>query len=115
MGYDISINVKDVDWDKLARYGVPISSIHGRETHSHVDKLEIIELIAGISVVYKKLDQRKKDAVESFLLALQQHYPSFFNKMLEYYPVISKMLPKHITGRHLKLRRLALAAIYKYL
>ena len=115
LGYDVSINAKVIDWDRLARYGVPISSINEVKIPSHIDTLELIEHLAEIYVVYKNLDQRKKDAVEAFILALNQHYPSFFNKMLEYYPTISKMLPENITARHIKLRRQALAIISKYL
>ena len=115
LGYTVSINAKIIDWDKLISYGVPLSSEHKVKIHNYVDKLELIEHIAEVYTAYKDLDQRKKDAVEAFIIALKQHYPSFFCKMLEYYPAIAKMVPEHITARHIKLRRLALAVIGTYL
>ena len=37
LGYDISINARAVDWDRLASYGVPISSIHEEKIPSQVE------------------------------------------------------------------------------
>lgn len=61
------------------------------------------------------LGERERLALTAFLIALKTHYPNFYNSEIAN-PVFEKEIQKHInSAKVIKLRRLALNSLSKYL
>lgn len=122
LGLSLRIDYEGVNWDLLAILGVPISE------QSRVNKLKGSQKISSAEKLIQTLPQacleimkssasdneRKKEAVQALLLALETHYPSFYKKHFSI-PVIKEIKAKKLTGRLVKLRRISLAILKEYL
>jgi transcriptional regulator with XRE-family HTH domain len=115
LGMKLEIKVATADWDLLAACGVPLFSeskrqhFVSREVLIHNLKKACLELSMGTADA-----ERKREAIRATLLALKMHYPSIYAKECGG-RLFQKTFPKEISGRIIKLRRIALAHISEYL
>jgi transcriptional regulator with XRE-family HTH domain len=124
----IEIHERAVDWNLLARLGVPITSDGSEASADSPQKkgdrsaaLLMNELKRAAFELNGQSEDperpRKRDAVQALLLALHDHFPAFYKAQCESVPVLHELLParKEITGRIIKLRRIAIANLVEYL
>ncbi|GEM_PF-6046474 len=106
------------DWDVLASLGLPITGKNNLNIEKNEDNL-IHYLKMGCQNLLDFPDEnspRMKESIESLLLAIKGHYPTIYkSKISKIKFIIENFTPKQITGRHLKLRRIALSTLGKYL
>ena len=119
LGLELNIGVKSSDWDTLSALGIPImAKTPPKSFKPSSDSLVRNLKTACLELLYKKDIEsrgRKKEVIEATLLAIRDHYPTFFKNKIQSSSLLLKFVPRDITGRHIKLRRLALARISSYL
>jgi len=104
LGLVIEIRAVEPDWVALAAMGVPLSSRPPRLAWRH--EASERELRLAHSFCRQTLGfNREREAIEAYLMALRDHFPSR-------YRVFRKLeLPKVVSGRHIKLKRISVAAL----
>jgi len=115
LGLELGIQRKHIDWNQLAALGVPLSSLspdHSVELRPEERWIliksacqELIERAHDIELA------RHREALQAFILAIKLHYPSLYKKNLEKSEVVQQILPKEMSGRIIKLYRLAKAGV----
>lgn len=121
LGLEIGIR-STFSWGDLIAHGGPLFS-DGKtvrpigERDSQTIKKALLESCLRLEQDRKDgiLDPRKKEAVESVLLAYRLHYPSRYARLEKKSPLIRKFGGFKITGRHIKLKRIALEYMKDYL
>jgi len=118
LGLDLVLCSRSVDWDALCVLGLPMiqerecaveRSPEMLEHHLHlaVAELRCLKDIPGAD--------RKRDAVRGLLLALRDHFPQFHGGGLARSSMVSELLDGHLTGREIKLTRIARRTLAEYL
>ena len=105
-------------WDQLAQHGAPLSCKQdptGKPTEASL--AETMILASQDLKAHPNQDDkaRKIEALEALVLALSLHYPSYYNGLIQRSKQITSWLPQDITGRHIKLKRIASAILATYL
>jgi hypothetical protein len=59
--------------------------------------------------------ERKQESLAALLLAIRNHFPTYFGKRFGRSDLVRSFLPDPLTGRILKLYRIARAAVAEYL
>lgn len=113
------------DWDLLARMGVPISTSGLRQDsgQSRFSSRQLADQLRLAAFEFQEGEDprdppdraRKRESLEATLLALQSHFPSFFEDHVRGCPVLEQRVPRVPEARHIKLRRVALAGLARYL
>lgn len=122
LGYDLQLVKRQVEWEQLAGYGLPILPAKTSVKRKQWDTAEFSKLlVAGCKEVLnsnsssaKKL-QREKEALQAMLLAIKEHYPHFFESHLSAFQIIDDIYPNEINGKLIKLRRIAIENLAKFL
>ncbi len=110
LGLKLEISLQEIDWDLLAFYGLPITANANRENESRSsDKLA--QLIQSAIRCSEK--GRILEALQAFLLAIYEHFPSFYKEKLSAFS--EAIYPKQITGRLIKLKRQVVPVLCEYL
>ena len=122
LGLEVKIQPKLADWEFLVYMGLPLTQADSkREMEVDIPRMILAvhtscaELIHSPNGTGLKDHERKLEATQAFLLAIQLHFPSFFRKNFEKSPRVQQILPKKLSGRIIKLKRLALSRIAEYL
>lgn len=119
LGLEFKLNVKQTNWDLFAFYGAPlmVQQLPRRDRLSSIEMLQCLRESCLELKYHPEIQdrERKLEATQAFLLALQGHYPTFFKKYCMPSELISKIVPKHISGRLIKLKRIASARLADYL
>jgi transcriptional regulator with XRE-family HTH domain len=113
-----------VDWDALAWLGVPLIQQgkegarmnfqpSGRLLFDHLSRAALALFESRESLGSE--DERRLQAVQALLVALNHHFPQLYERECSGKPAISRIYPTELTGRLIKLRRIALARIAEYL
>lgn len=117
LGLKIEIRFEEVDWDLLAKLGVPLTSI-GKVKLTPSPEL-LIRVLRKYCIIIKnsetKIELRKLEALQALLLAIKVQFPTYFRKNIHTSPVILSFVPPLVTGRLIKLKRIAEGALAKYL
>lgn len=112
LGIQIRFEPKKADWDVLIACGVPLSASRG----SRPLNLSIEQLVEQLPLAVLNFQtEREQEALQAFLMALRDHYPSLFKKHFAKLVQNRGLLPKVPNGRVIKLRRLALERLAIYL
>lgn len=121
LGLEIAIR-STFTWDDLAAHGGPLFSASkpirpAKTRDSRTLQTTLLEACLQLEGDDKDgtLDPRKKEAVESMLLAYRLHYPSRYARLEKKSPLIRRFGLFRITGRHIKLKRIALEYMREYL
>ncbi len=116
LGLNLTIQSPPTDWGYLIKYGLPLTHERGDSIKSQPWDLEKFaeQLKLGFAEVLTNQNgsSRKKDALIGLLLAISEYYPKT-TANLGLAPLAQKY--KAIDGRHIKLKRIALARVQKYL
>lgn len=114
---------KKPDWELLATLGTPITSAQKtshkfKNIHPTADLL-LSELKKAAQELQQNphvfLSERKTEALQSLLLSIKSHFPTFFKKNIASSPLLMELDPKKITGKMIKLKRIALTKLATYL
>jgi len=115
---ELSCHERSIDWDELAAFGLPL---HRREIR-HVRKtrenfFKAMFRACSIFEQERRLPDfpRKKEALIGILLALKLHYASLYKDLCRRCPMVEQLFHDTIEGKHIKLKRLALAKLGTYL
>lgn len=124
LGFDLKLVRRQVEWEKLVCYGLPIlpaTSLEG----AGVPEIECLEkLLVGACAEFIQQEKpesrkslREREALQAMILALRDHFPKFFNERLKAYKVIQQLIPRteEISGKLVKLRRIAVSYLSTYL
>lgn len=117
----LSLNVevisKKTNWDLLCNYGLGLTSESKDKTPLQPKKLPQLLTSACLELknsngIYDK--ERYLVATEALVLAIKNHYPTFFKTHVDI-PIIKYFIPKKITGKHIKLYRYSKGVLGTYL
>ena len=119
LGVEIDCKPAPYHWDLFSAYGAPLTSVKNQKNIKPTPE-GLVTMIrkACFYLTYAKEEpekERKKEALEALLLALQTHYPHFFNKNFKRSSLVYHFVPKIFTPRLIKLRRIALSKLGEYL
>jgi len=110
LGLAFQITSLPPDWKVLSKLGVPIAE-QPKQIEWHGKKSEVSLRMAYSFVLKNKNFVREREAIESYLIAIRDHYPTFFRRFKDLAPD----LPKTLSGRLIKLRRISLGYLGKVL
>lgn len=115
---EITFSNKAFDWDLLISLGLPLSAKKEMQIALNRDSL-VHALSSACHDLEQNPDQidydRKKLSVEAMLLSLNLHYTKFYASKIKSKPNVHGFYPKEITGHHIKLKRIILDRISKFL
>ena len=117
LGIRLKARVVKADWDALSALGVPVTA--GKS----------VKLIPSPSLLVHQLtlachellmtrnpdDERKRECLQATLLAIKLHYPALFEMRFLPKKLFAHFLVDEPTDRTIKLQRIALAALGRYL
>lgn len=107
-----------VDWDALVALGLPLAPSTPK-TIRRGEKVLAKHLRLGAMELSKNawdLEKgRKVEAFQALLLGLKLHFPSFYARYVASSPIVSQFEPEVLTGRLIKLERIAVARLAEYL
>ncbi len=116
LNLELILKSNSCDWDELCFLGAPMMGQSPTGHFSTPTRERLIQLIRLASLDPEILENdRKKESLQSLLLAIHDHYPRIFKKYLSNQKFLYEIYPKEISGRLIKLRRIALAKISEYL
>ena len=124
LGYDLKLEKRQFEWDRLIKYGLPVLSEESLEPDG-VLEIEWLEKLL-VSACAEFIQQRKpgsaqylreKEALQAMVLALKDHFPKLYDQRFANYKVIKAFYPRtdEISGKLIKLRRIAIDRLAKYL
>ncbi len=103
--------VKSVDWDELAALGAPLLQHQSCGIRPSPEKLATALKRAATG----KPRNREKEALQAVLLALKLHFPTFYAECCGTSPRLKSLTPGVVSGRLVKLSRVAREALAAYL
>ncbi len=118
LGYSLTVRCNGPDWDALSACGAPLMSGTAKP-REHSRELLLQSLRAAAAALGKgalvDASPRELESLQALLLAVESQFPTFFKKHLGCSPSIRKLLPDTLSGKHIKLKRLAESRISEYL
>ena len=114
LGVELSWKTKSVPWDTLIEFGLPLTEV-GNSKKSKPPRPEHFAEVFRYACSEKVLESRHEEALQATVLAIESHYYNFFFKELKWHPGVQRLSKKAVTGRVVKLRRIALAGLSGYL
>lgn len=124
LGFDLKLVRRQVEWEKLICYGLPILPAKTLEG-AGVPEIELLEkILVGACAEFIQRDEpeshrnlREREALQALILALRDHYPKLFKQKFHSYRVIRELSPRtdEISGKIIKLRRIAIDSLSSYL
>lgn len=118
LGLKANYTVETPDWNLLATLGAPM--LVEKEFNVTPTKDSLIKQIQLAAVYFSKRRsddgniERKRESIQCLLLGLRNQFPSVFSQV-ERAPVIRALLPHILTGRHIKLKRIAESRLSQFL
>lgn len=116
LGLKLSISNPAFDFERAIELGVPLSG----ESKINLKKTNKV-LLAKESkkwvylFINNQLNKREEEALLAFLMAIMDHYPTYYSDFLACPIFDQKIKETRNDGRLLKLRRIALAQLSRYL
>ena len=117
LGTEIRFQAREPDWALLARMGVPITAPESRSPVPKRERFldELLYAVLSVQDVHPATESRERETLRATLFALQSHYPTWFKRFLSRSTAVQGMIRQPITGREIKLRRIALQGLAKTL
>jgi len=117
LGLELDIGPAPVDWDMLAALGIPLGSTGGA-TVRPTPELLVRQLYLGLAELSRSradiLDHRKLEAMQATLYALRAHFPEFHARYFGRSLSARRLLPEKLSGRLIRLSRVAAANLAEY-
>lgn len=115
IGMELTVRKRSVDWNVLSALGLPLAPQTSLRLRPDGRALAHHLRLAIREVSSPSCDGRRLEATTALLMALRDHYPSFFKNNFARSPTVNELLSGEVAGPLLKLRRIALARISEYL
>lgn len=112
LGIRIVFQTKQIDWDLLTQFGVPLLDKTTTPRRIHPNREQLIECLTRIAKDSLPTKGRELESLTSFLLAIRDHYPSTWEDLN---PMIKAWLAKKQRHARIQLRRISIAALARYL
>ena len=118
LGAEAHVSPQQADWDALSELGLPLRPRNERRG-PRTRALLLRELrkaaleLAGDSGMPDR--ERKAEGLAALLLAIRIHYPSLYRRSIARSPLLASMEAKTMTGRLIKLKRVASQRLAGYL
>jgi transcriptional regulator with XRE-family HTH domain len=108
-----------INWEAWASLGVPLLAKPQETPRTNApsqmrSKLEAL-LDPTLIALSFEAKEREREAFEGFLLALALDYPETFQTLKKRHRLLEHFLPKELSGRHIKLKRIATSVLCTYL
>jgi len=119
LGFAVGLEPVAVDWDALAAHGLPLSALRDVSGVRPTPE-SLATLVRGAALELSREgaareSERKIESFAALLLAIRNHFPTYFSKRFGRSPLVRSFLPDRLTGRIIKLYRIARAAVAEYL
>ena len=118
IGLEVEVRSAAPDWDMLADLGIPVLKTAGPSVRPTPELLlyHLRRVLARLgSETPAETDGRKREAVQSTLLALKRHFPAFYARHLARSSLVKSQMPEVPSGRLIRLGRLAARRLAEYL
>lgn len=116
LGLNFKIELKPIDWNALVDCGAPLTTTNGesRKPRRPSKKL-LLELLPRACMNLPA--GREREALAALILAIEEHYPTFYRQELSDIPSVRAIRRDNseLSGRTIKLKRLALEKLANYL
>lgn len=120
LGLEIRFEPKAADWDLLAALGAPITVLNPPPVVSKTPQ-NLLRLLRQAAVELSGVGEvedreRKTEALQALLLALESHFPVFFRKHCAHSKLLAGGLRLDLNApRLVRLKRQAVASLAEYL
>lgn len=115
LGMRLRIEERPADWDVLCALGLPLSSHKVARVVPHADLLAAQVLAAARDLARSGDGGREAEALQALVLALVHHFPTFHRTRLAGSPHVRSLVERPVSGRVIKLERIARSALAEYL
>jgi hypothetical protein len=99
-----AVSMTKAEWDMLIAAGIPLAGEHEAPGQS-VDFSALRHVI--LNVLASGPEPKIRDAIRGWLIAMRDHFPTRFARH-SHGPELAKLIEAPVTGRDIKLRRIAL-------
>jgi transcriptional regulator with XRE-family HTH domain len=114
LGLKLGVEESEVDWDLLCALGLPLA---------HGEPLKIVPsedlLVPAVRMAALDLQDvthgRKLDALQALILAVKSHYPTVYRRSFSGSSLVRAIAERPVTGRIVKLQRIARDRLSGYL
>lgn len=119
LGMDVRVDERAADWDALTALGLPLTAGKPRRLVPTLDLLAHHARLAALEISEGQRDaedrERKGEALHALLLATRSHYPTLHAHAFGRSAAVARILDRPVSGRVVKLGRIALARLSEYL
>ena len=110
----------NIDWDRLCDLGLPLAAERTRARTWIPSSALLVEALNEAVHWYLESPRaqhypREREALEALALALHIGWPTTFEQCTRTIPGLDSMIPKSISGRHIKLYRIARSRLSRYI
>lgn len=116
VGLELGCRPLAPDWDLLCGLGLPLApqrAVRARPSGPLLlNQLRLAALELSRDVPDR---ERKLEATKALLFALCTHFPTFFKERVEKSPLLSELVPRELSGRVIRLSRVAVRILAEYL
>ena len=114
LGLTLSVEPEKADWEALAAFGLPLSGGSGPLLPEDPATLRLHIQRAAFELSRNPATpdrERKRECLQALLLAIHHHFPTRFELWFRRSRLIRDLLPEVVTGRLIKLERIALSSL----
>ena len=110
LGLGLEVQPREADWEAVAALGLPLRGQGPRGLP--VDEASLLNHIHRAALdLARQPDlpdrERKSECLQALLLAIRSHFPSRYKRWFRRSPLIRDLLPNELSGRLIKLSRIA--------
>jgi transcriptional regulator with XRE-family HTH domain len=114
LGLRLGVEEIEVDWDLLCALGLPLASRKHRRVVPSEDLLVPAVRMAALDL-QDATRGRKLEALQALILAVRSHYPSVYRRSFSGSRPVRAIAERPVTGRIVKLQRIARDRLSGYL
>jgi transcriptional regulator with XRE-family HTH domain len=117
LGFLILFEQKEPEWSLLSDHGLPLLDNFNTHQNNMSDRIQFVNelLLACVWISEKSNCEREREALQALVVAIRDHYSTFYNKNLAHSKSVQQLSHLPMTGRVIKLRRIAIASLSRWL
>jgi transcriptional regulator with XRE-family HTH domain len=117
LGFSIFYVQREPDWNLLTAHGLPLMEQSKIILNVMIDRSQVVNelLLASVWITERPNLERDRDALQATIVAIRDHYGTFYLKNLAQSKSVQAVASLPMTGRVIKLRRIALASVSRWL
>jgi transcriptional regulator with XRE-family HTH domain len=112
LGLQVQLSPRSCQWERLVELGLPLASLG--PSKAHVWSTDELVRETRLALLEEPPTPRHRDALVGLLLAISEHFPSLFRRKFGRNPRAAA-LTRTVRGKHIPLKRLALAKLAEQL